>query len=61
VPVTHSLALHGVCAMKILGKDDLESIFLAHLSGSLKVTKVTIDELTEFRKSVKNVESRKLL
>jgi ribokinase len=55
------------CAMKILGKDDLESIFLANLSGALKVTKEetrgspTIDELTEFRNSVKNVEYRKLL
>lgn len=55
------------CAMKILGKDDLESIFLANLSGALKVTKEetrgspTIDELTEFRKSVKKVEYRKLL
>jgi ribokinase len=27
------------CAMKILGKDDLESIFLANLSGALKVTR----------------------
>ena len=39
------------CAMKILGKDDLESIFLANLSGALKVTREetrgspTIDEL----------------
>jgi ribokinase len=47
------------CAMKILGKDDLESIFLANLSGALKVTKEetrgspTIDELTEFRNSIK--------
>jgi sugar/nucleoside kinase (ribokinase family) len=55
------------CAIKILGKDDLESIFLANLSGALKVTKEetrgspTIDELTEFRKSVKKVEYRKLL
>ncbi|MGA9153259.1 MAG: PfkB family carbohydrate kinase [Candidatus Nitrosopolaris sp.] len=50
------------CAMKILGKDDLESIFLANLSGALKVTKEetrgspTIDELTEFRKSVNIVK-----
>jgi ribokinase len=55
------------CSMKILGKDDLESIFLANLSGALKVTKEetrgspTIDELTEFRKSVKKVEYSKLL
>jgi ribokinase len=55
------------CAMKILGKDDLESIFLANLSGTLKVTKEetrgspTIDELTEFRNSVKKMEYRKLL
>ena len=55
------------CAMKILGKDDLESIFLANLSGALKVTKEetrgspTIDELTEFRNSVKKIEYRKLL
>jgi ribokinase len=55
------------CAMKILGKDDLESIFLANLSGALKATKEetrgspTIDELTEFRNSVKKIEYRKLL
>jgi sugar/nucleoside kinase (ribokinase family) len=55
------------CAMKILGKDDLESIFLANLSGALKVTKEetrgspTIDELIEFRISVKKVEYHKLL
>jgi ribokinase len=55
------------CAMKILGKDDLESIFLANLSGTLKVTKEetrgspTIDELTEFRNSVKTIEYSKLL
>ena len=55
------------CAMKILGKDDLESIFLANLSGALKVTKEetrgspTIDELTEFGNSVKKIEYRKLL
>jgi ribokinase len=55
------------CAMKILGKDDLESIFLANLSGALKVTKEetrgspTVDELTEFRNSIKKIEYRKLL
>src|SRR5262245_52137901 len=55
------------CAMKILGKDDLESIFLANMSGELKVTKEgtrgspTIDELTEFRNSLKNIEYPKLL
>jgi ribokinase len=55
------------CAMKILGRDDLESIFLANLSGALKVTKEetrgspTIDELTEFRNSVKKIEYHKLL
>jgi ribokinase len=54
------------CAMKILGKDDLESIFPANLSGALKVTKEEIrgspriDELIEFRKSVKKVEYREL-
>lgn len=46
------------CAMKILGKDDLESIFLANLSGTLKVTKEetrgspTLDELIEFRNTI---------
>jgi sugar/nucleoside kinase (ribokinase family) len=55
------------CAMKILGKDDFESIFLANLSGALKVTKEetrgspTIDELTKFRNSVKKIEYSKLL
>ncbi|MGC2575795.1 MAG: PfkB family carbohydrate kinase [Candidatus Nitrosopolaris sp.] len=52
------------CAMKILGKDDLESIFLANLSGALKVTKEetrgspTMDELIEF-KSDKRRDQRK--
>ena len=55
------------CAMKILGKDDLESMFQANLSGALKVTKEetrvspTIHELTKFRNSVKKIEYRKLL
>ena len=45
--------------MKILGKHDLESIFLANLSGALKVTREetrgspTFDELIEFNKSIK--------
>jgi hypothetical protein len=52
------------CTSITKGKDDLESIFLANLSGALKVTKeetrgsATIDELTEFRNSVKKVEYR---
>lgn len=47
------------CAMKILGKDDPESIFLANLSGALKVTKEetrgspTMDKLIKFRDSIK--------
>jgi len=47
------------CAMKILGKDDLESIFLVNLSGALKVTREetrgspTMDKLIKFRDSIK--------
>lgn len=54
------------CAMKILGKDDLESIFLANLSGALKVTREetrgspAIDELIDFSKSIKKIQPHKL-
>jgi ribokinase/sulfofructose kinase len=53
------------CAMKILGKDDMESLFLANLSGALKVTSEesrgspTMDELIKFSSSI-NIEYRKL-
>ena len=45
------------CAMKILGKDDFESLFLAN--GSIKTTKEetrgspTLNELIEFSRSMK--------
>jgi len=54
------------CAMKILGKHDLESIFLGNLSGALKVTREetrgspTIHELIEFSKSIKKRHPHKL-
>ena len=53
------------CAMKILGKENLESLFLANMAGSLKITKKetrgspTIHELTEFSRSIE-VKYKKL-
>lgn len=53
-------------AMKILGKDDLESIKMANLSGALKVTREetrgspTIYELIQFSKCIKKIEPHKL-
>jgi ribokinase len=53
------------CAMKILGKENLESLFLANMAGSIKITKKetrgspTIHELTEFSGSIK-VKCKKL-
>lgn len=47
------------CAMKILGKDNFESLFLANVAGSIKTTKEetrgspTLDELIEFSRSIK--------
>ena len=47
------------CATKILGNDNLESLFLANVAGSLKITKKetrgcpTIHELFEFSRSIK--------
>jgi hypothetical protein len=52
--------------MKILGKDDLESILMANLSGALKVTREetrgspAINELIEFSKSIKKIHPHKL-
>ncbi|HET7148926.1 MAG TPA: PfkB family carbohydrate kinase [Candidatus Nitrosopolaris sp.] len=54
------------CAMKILGKNHIESIFLANLSAALKVTREetrgspTIDELIEFSSSIRKIEHHKL-
>jgi len=45
--------------MKILGKDNFESLFLANVAGSIKTTKEetrgspTLDELIEFSRSIK--------
>jgi ribokinase len=53
------------CAMKILGKDNLESLISANVAGSLKITKKetrgcpTFHELIEFSRSIK-VKYKKL-
>ena len=53
------------CAIKILGKDNLESMFLANVAGFLKKTKKetrgcpTIHELIEFSRFIK-VKYKKL-